>query len=317
MKYIFPFHKFNEAASRRILFHGSSKVFDKFKPMCFFSEKPQFAIDYADQKSMDYADDSDCYLYTVKLSNECRIFNIHNEEDYKRLEAILPDEISYTYNDFGFSAKEEKAEFMLNLKGFYTNKPEDGIEKVNVGDKIPDPSYNREFLIVYKKDENFVYTYAEKSLQYEIDDRKRPYTDEYKPLYKFIEAYIKEFEASERYISTDTIKAFEYVLMHGEKAYYGTVDPPKEKVTEFHKLYAEYKKTLINKIIDKGYTDKFNIKTTIDPVGDTWRFYENPTVAKAIEKIGYDGYVAVEKKHNTYLIFRPDIHVEIFDMYRV
>jgi hypothetical protein len=68
MKYLFLFQKFNEASSNRILYHGSSKIFSEFKPMCFFSEKPEFAIDYSDQKAMDYADDSDRYLYTVKLN---------------------------------------------------------------------------------------------------------------------------------------------------------------------------------------------------------------------------------------------------------
>jgi hypothetical protein len=232
------------------------------------------------------------------------------------LSAALPDKITYTYNDFGFDATEHKQEFMLNLKGFYTNIPLDGIENVKIGDRIPNPEYKSEMLVVYGKDKNYVYAYLEHTLNHILTDRKRMYTDEYKPIAEFIKTYVKEFEPNERHISTDTIYAFEYVLLNGVKSYYASVDPPKEKVAEFQDQYSAYKQAITAKVIAK-YSQKFNITTTINPVGDTWRFYENPTVSNTIKELGYGGYVAVEKNHNTYLIFQPDVHVEIIDRKRV
>jgi hypothetical protein len=313
MIHIKPFRLFTESLSGgKILYHGSSKVITTFNPMSFFAETPQFAIDYADQKSIDYGNDDDTILYTVQLSSDCSVFDINDSKACASLEAILPAEIKYVYNDFGFNATESKAEYILNMKGYYTNEPAMAFDRVAIGDRIPNPEYKSEFYVVYDIDKEYVYTYSETTFEHEKGRSTKKGNPTYKPVYDFIESYIKA-ETGQTYVYEDDIKAYVYAFTHRDGRYYGIPTPSTELVAEFERINKEFEQRIVDMLISKKYITKFNRETEIRKLADSWRYYENDTIVTALKKLGYDGYVALERNTKTYAIFNPALHVKILD----
>lgn len=289
------------------LYHGSSYDFIEFKnKTTYFSETPKFAFEYSDQKAMDRGMDNSSILYTVNIKGN--IFNINNDEDYKKLENILPENIEYSYNNFGFTREEQKQEFLLNLKGFRTIEADNSYGNLSEGDEFPNPEYKNETFIVYKKDEDYIYYYLKNTFD-DYVDKKIKY---YQPIINFIKQYIKEFYPSIKYINDDDIKACIYSFKNNSNIYEFN-KPEKEKLEEYSKLNKDYEKFIIDSIVEKGYIYKINLKNEIVELKETWRFYENPTVVDCIKKLGYCGYVALEDGVNTYAIFDPKKSVEIID----
>jgi hypothetical protein len=304
-----------ESMIKKVLYHGSIKQFDKFRSStAFFSETPNFAIRYVDTKSLDYGTDDDQYLYTVEIN--CDIFDIDNKEDYYKLAAVLPNTIKYYYNDFGFDTTVDKKEYLLNLTGYYTNEPIiDNIDNVKIGDKIPDPSYKSEFFIVYDVDDDYVYAYSEHVFNDKYNSSKYKNYGEFEELYKFLADYIKH-NSDINYITTNDIRDF-YAVFVMKKSYHDIPVPNETELEKFNKLNEEYNQNIMNYFIKNDWIKKFNKKTTIDKLEDTWRYYENKTTENLIKELGYCGYVALEKKVKTYAIFNPDVNVTILKKERV
>jgi hypothetical protein len=284
------------------LYHGALKSFKSFKPTTtFFSDDPNFAINYAHQKSADSQMDADPVLYTVKVTGN--IFDIHNKADYKKLEAKLPDEISYYYNNYGFKATESKEEYLRSLSGIFISEPIDGVSTAKIGSKIPDPHYKQDDYIVYDIDSEYVYCYREDTYIRESAKLISKYSDEFSAIYKLMSEYIKELNPN-AYINNELIKQYYYVF-YNKKMYASIPVPQKQYLIEFDKLHKEFEKDIIKKLVKQEYVTKFNRKTRPEKLSNTWRFYENVTTEKLIKSLGYIGYIALEDGKNTYSIFDP------------
>jgi len=298
----------NESVMKKILYHGSSRNFNTFKEStCFFSETPEFAINYANQKSMDYGNDDDTILYTVEI--KCNIFDINNKEDYNKIKNKLP-ETNKIYNNFGMSYEISKKEYLLNLSGYVTRDPIDNIENIKIGDTFPDPHYKYDKFKVLDMDDDFLYCVRETNYIREIYKTPSKYNDDSKKLYDFLYDYIKT-TTDTKHIGDDDIQGYYHVFIN-EKKYLDMDVPPKDKIIEFQKLHKEYVDLKTKKMLESG-TSKFIRKTKIEKSNDTWRYYENIITEKIIEELGYDGYVALEKGHKTYAIFNPSNNVKIID----
>ena len=291
-----------EAVQSKILYHGSPYRFESFIPKTtFFSDDKQFAIDYSEQKSFEGAMDSEPNLYTVEVNGN--IFDANNPKELNELSKHLPSKISYTYNNFGFSGEVDKKEFLLNLKGYDIIEPIEDINTLEIGDTFPDPNYPVEDFLVVKKDNEHIYTLDQKNLDREIE--KVLSKD------KRIKEIVEPFAVSN--------EGRKYVPEHLYKAYITTFDkggdwlgkPSKEELERFNNVRTSIKEEVIENRIERKYTKKFVLKPTEIELDDTWRFYENDTVQKAIKKLGYDGYVALESKKKTYAIFDPSKTVEV------
>ncbi len=303
----YSFFKINESIQSLVLYHGSPYIFKKFKDTTtFFSETPKFAVEYAETKSMDFAMDNSPNLYKVQFNGN--LFDISDDNDYKKLELVLPDELSYIYNNFGFRTKVKKEEYLLNLKGFQTYLPEEEFINAKVGDLIPNPEYNPEKYKVIKVENDIVYAYLTYRLDNAISDIFRKYHKEpYKKIYDYIKNYIKNV-VGKKYVSEEDINTYYRSFLY-KKEMYDVKTIEQKYYDEFDVIYQKFKEDIIENI-----TEEISIKTEIVPIGDTWRFYENGETDKLIKQLGYDGYIAIEEGVKTYAIFQPNKDVDILDI---
>lgn len=300
----------------KILYHGSPRRFKNFSERTtFFSETKNFAIDYAETKSMDYALDEEPNIYEVKVLSE--IFNINNKTDFDLLASNLPEKIEVYLTNFPISQNIEKKELLRLLTGVGIEEPL--LEAVNakIGDEIINDYYGD--YIIYKVDNDFAYGFSRRIFSntkgqkfkesFEIISDSS-WNRIYAPLRQFIKDYIKQ-NSEEKYISSQLF--YDYVLkFHGKNPSYTEIkDIPSEVIVEFNRIDKECEKELIKAIIEKEYTKKFIRKTRQFELDDTWRYYENDTVTDIIKGAGYGGYVAKERKVNTYAIFNPQKDTEI------
>ena len=323
MKYIKKFNTFllKENKTDKILYHASPYIFADFKDTdTFFSETKEFAIDYSNQKSFDSGLDNEPNLYTVQL--HCEIFDINNKTDYDKLNHILPEKVSYYYNDFGFSGEVPKEDLLYNMKGFELITPDEKISKLNVGDNFPDPSYEIDKLLIIKKDDNYIYT---TNLRHYKDKIESVFRNTYDPSYSSLNGDFKVREIFKPVINLTKDYINDIIENDKTKSIYGDgiviyrniiSDSPKidkSFLKKWNDLYKECEEKYRNYLIDKEYYSKFHIKETVVPLHDTWRFYENETIIEAIKKLNYKGYVAKEKNVKTYNIFDPKINVSIIE----
>jgi hypothetical protein len=307
----------------KVLYHGSPYRFDEFKNVpTFFSETPNFAVDYANQKSMDQAMDNDANLYTCKVKTE--IFDITNPEYYKYIESKLPEKIKVYLTNFPIDTEIEKADLLEYLTGYAVDEPLEQFVNADIGDKIPDPSYKYENFIVVKKDEDYVYTISEKSyndilrkaftedtsLRFYSD---RKYTKVFEPLRDFLKEYInKVIGKNTRYFGENELKSYAMVFNDPDKHTWLQIETPSEEsIKRFNDLYEQGKKELIDVFIEEEYYKKWNINPERRKLKDTWRYYENETVQTILMNSGFGGYIALENNEKTYLIFEPAKTVEI------
>ncbi len=307
MKHLKKWGQLSENLEFKTLYHASPYKFEKFRNSdTFFSEVPKFAIEYAEEKSFDAAMDEEANLYTVKLL-DCQIFDINKEEDYAKMHKVLPDKVSYHYNNFGFSASVKKDEIMYNMKGVDMEIPNEEAVNANIGDIIPDPEYNRDSLLVLKKDDKYAYCADYKNYRQNIEEvLSKTYNlfgrtpdkwrkDIFQPVVDYIIGYMKTNDIKDDFDKYKTFNSF----------FKGDLKPT------IKKLYTECEEEYRKVLLEKGYCSKVPISSFEIELHDTWRFYENTTVLGAIKQLGYDGYVAKEKKHFTYNIFHPNRCVEM------
>jgi hypothetical protein len=303
-----------------ILYHGGLDYFSKFKnSISFFSETYSFAEDYASTKSMDMAADKEPIVYKVKFTGN--IFDINNTKCYQEMKSKLPRKIKYTYNNFGFDEEISKQEMLFHLKGNYIETPLEGINDKKIGDEIKEQiamsQYN--YWIVYKKDDEFVYSYSKEDYNRQIsgifEDGYSSWTHDGKQIFKPLLEFIRGLNKG-KYMGNADIKMYYYTLMMPDKHGWWTVerDFSAEEKKEFKKINKECEEKLKEYIIGK-YTKKFLRVTQKGELIDTWRYYENETITDIIQELGYDGYIAKEKKVNTWAIFEPDKTIKIVKFY--
>lgn len=302
----------------KILFHGSPYVFEKFEDrMTFFSEHPQFAIDYSDQKSFEGAMDREPNLYTVKLNTN--LFNPKNESHQKQILSILPDEVEFAYNNFGFTTKQPKEKVVGWMTGHDIEEPNEEAIKAKVGDKIVDPTYSRDTLTVVKKDKDYAYTVNSKRLYSISEGLLKDYFDvhfdsNYVKMWQPLKDFAKEvfrLREPQEYFSTWALSIVVSSLMGKDTPSYMSFETTSEEQAKFQKMYNDIWKDILKSISEEPHLTKWVLKPTPYEMEDTWRFFENDDVISAIQKLGYGGYVAKERKHNTYAIFHPNRDVVI------
>lgn len=315
IKSFIEYYKINESVYDGVLYHGSPRKFLKFKDtVSFFSETKRFAIDYSEQKSMDFGLDDDANLYTVKCKTD--FFDINNKKCESDLINILPDMVSFTYNNFGFSVEVPRDEIIFNMKGFYTIEPYEEAVDAKIGDIISSPEYKGDSYYVYKRDNDYLYTIDYKSLNRKLDFDQivKGYDSVYKPIKDIIEEVAREGEIGRKYFSDSHLQVYFIVLMDKRHhSTYGVDIPSDDDINRFKQEYDKLRQNLIDKMIKDGHTKKYTLKTIIKESGDTWRYYENETVHNSLLKLGYGGYIAKEENINTYAVFNPRKDIEILE----
>jgi hypothetical protein len=324
MRVIKSYIKFNESLENRELFyHGSPYVFENFKgDVGYFTRDRKFAIEYSDQKSMDAGIDNHTNIYEVEIPKIDHIFNLENKDHYKKLYDILPDQVEWSYNNFGFTTKTPKEDILYNMKGFDIIEPLDEVLNSNVGDTFPNPEYAREKYIVLKKDDNFAYCI--------LEDRYERFTNSImnyaykssimtnsKLLDIFEESinYIKEYfnvvrEERDSYVH-DWLKA-EYLnkFMGNRYTYTETFEIPEKNMKEFKAIYNKNLESA-KELIIKEYSTAFTLVEKKVELSETWRYFENNHIHDALVKLGFIGYSAKEDGIITYAIFNPNENVNI------
>jgi hypothetical protein len=307
---ITKFKLFERQLNNIILYHGSPYLFKEFKNrLTFFSETQKFAEDYANIKSMDYALDADEVIYKCKINGF--IFDINNEEHYKKLEKLVPDEIEVYLSNFPISNKVDKETLLFALKGFYNIDPNEEILKGKVGDLITNPTYYNEKFLIVKKDDDYAYTINNNYLDEQLrslsnfnfgTSKRRKYFDEYR---NYIKSVIKS--KTKEHISEESLNQVFYYKPYQKE--YGITQDEIDKAKE---LYNIGKEKVIEDFTEE-YSKKWNLKPEIEELEDTWRYYENRTIEDIIKKLNFEGYVAKEKNVNTYAIFNPKESVSIIN----
>ena len=303
-----------------LLYHGGLNYFSKFKnSISFFSETHMFAEDYASTKSMDMAADKEPIVYKVKFTGN--IFDINNTKCYQEMKSKLPSKIKYTYNDFGFDAEITKQVMLFRMKGYYIDMPEDEINGKEIGDEIEEKISMSQYRywIVYKKDENFIYTYSKSDYNRQengiFEEGYSSWTHNAKQIFKPLLKFIRNLNKG-KYMSNGEMNMYYHtLLMPGKdgwwKVDYNFTDVEQE---EFNNINNECKEKLKEYVIKK-YSKKFIRKPQKEKLIDTWRYYENETITDIIQELGYDGYIAKEKKQNTWTIFEPDKTIKIVKIF--
>lgn len=315
MKYLKTFEKM---MSNFTLYHGSPYLFSGFKNnMTFFSDNSQFAYDYASEKSGDNELDQSPVIYTCKLNG--RIFDANIEEHLKQLDDTLPDKITCYMSNFCFPTDYTKQDILELLKGNDIIETVDYIANAKVGDEVSDPHYKIDKMIVVDVDDDYVYTINKKNFGYYLSGAESiTYGDnhfgyEYRKYFEDFRNYIKNIlTGKEIYrISNHLTGIFldkKYHKMYGD---FEVSDEQYEKGVE---LYNIAKENMMKEYAAKN-KKSWNKKPKKIKLDDTWRYYENDSVSNAIEKLGFAGYVAKEKKHNIYAIFNPKESITIESIY--
>jgi len=310
----------NEAEKKMILYHGSPHLFENFKnTTTFFSETEKFALDYADQKSFDYAMDAEPKLYKVEVLTD--LFDINDPKEYKQLASRLPEKVEYMYNNFGFTTEVDKNEILQNLRGLDTIMPYEPAINAKIGDKIDNPEYTKEKYIVVKRDEEYVYGFSEESyirmtnnLTTSPINLRGSNPPEFKIISKTLQSSIKDIyskDIGEGYVSENDIKAAVHDSFSSSE--YKMTSLSSDALLKIKNLYNQAIQDVKKILPNMQYLKKFPIKEKVVELKDTWRFYENKHVSGLIKELGYGGYVAKENGVNTYAIFNPASDVKILE----
>ena len=311
MKFLKTFEKM---MSNFTLYHGSPYLFSEFKnKITFFSDNINFAYDYASEKSSDNELDQEPIIYTCKLND--RIFDANIEEHLKKLYDVLPEKITCYMSNFCFPTDYTKQDILELLKGDDIVEPVDYISNAKIGDEVSDPYYKVDKLIIVDSDDDYVYTIDKKSFNYYLNGAESiSYGDNH-----FGYDYRKHFEEFRNYIKNIYKGRDIYGISNHltgiflDKKYhkmYGNFEVTDEQYENGVNLYNIAKENMLKEYASK-YKKSWNKKPKKIKLDDTWRYYENDSVSNAIEKLGFSGYVAKEKKHNTYAIFNPKDTIKI------
>lgn len=335
MKYIHSYKLFEKRVDM-ILYHGGLegryeelifRKFKKFKPKtAYFSDNPKFAIDYADMKSFDRGLDADRILYTCKFKGN--LFDASNSQDLKKLDEKLPNKIKIKHPVAWFlDAYINKEDLLRGLKGFVTIYPEEKYIKANIGDII---SRNTGKNYVLNKDKQFIYIIDEYNLSNFIDASSKGYVEggiTYYDTFKDIfENWRKEVLRICNVDKESEKKWFYSMLTHlMKKDKIDKYDKISLNITEeqfeyLKKIWSNNVEQLKKDILNTNYINKVSIIPYEKSIKETkygnFNLYEDEEglIHKAIEELGFDGYIAYEGGNNTYAIFHPDKTIEIIDI---
>lgn len=281
---------FLEFTKNKIYYHGSLNKFDHFKGDVFITENENFAYQYARDKASDFGIDDDVIIYEVSI-DKCNIFDIKESNNKTRLFDVLPDNVEYVYNNFGFTTSKPKEEFIENLYGKGTIKKNEQFNDVKVGDIIPyedyDGTYTYHLYYISKIEDNLVNAI---NLAYFTGSTAHCY-------FKFD----KSLFYKEKYYNYD-IKQISRNRKDFNMLYHSIIDTEHELHKDVMESIEEY---ITNDFGKSKYNRlyKFPIKDITIDLEDNWRFYENKTIRKAISDLGFDGYIAKEKNLNTICVY--------------
>lgn len=349
MKYLKKYKLF-ENFKELILYHGGleggydeetgKNRFNRFKQFskktAYFSTNPQFAIDYADTKSMDRGLDADRYLYTCKFRGN--LFEYTNKEDMNKLIALMPEKVKVNHGTMWFFDHDfTKEEMIKKLQGIDIVEPIEKIANANIGDKVPDPTYESDKMLVVDKDDDFVYTIMESTYYDYLWSSAKGYNEHWTKYTKFKDIFLEWRQAIVDWYNKVTgtnrtlpkysaFSDFFNTYTYAKKGY--SIDYVSYRNNDSKLILTEEDKKNIENIWDKSvkkYQDiafkelgrnKWTIKTIEVPNTDFWNYYENDTITNLIKKLGYDGYIALERNHKTYAIFEPHKNIEIIKIER-
>lgn len=327
----------SEVEMNKTLYHGTPYAFKEFKNRTtFFSDVPQFAIDYANTKAQDAALDNDIMLVTVEMLGD--IFDPHNQKDFARLAERMPESVEVPHGTWAmFTAPYSREEMLKRVRGIATEKPLEVMVNAKVGDEVPDPSYHLDTLMVVGKDGDYAYTINKKKFQDYLKSSAMGYDVHFSHLTKYreyfepwrraiVDLYNEKMGSTYPYPKS-TFKNFFDTYDYAKKGHsYDIVNPYRRDDKVFKPTPEEQKKIdgmydtikekvgeMIKKDIPKN---QWAIRPIEQPIDNTWTYMENDTVFNIIKDMGYDGYVAKEDGHNTYAIFDPTKSVKIIDIKR-
>ena len=349
MKYL-QYFKIFEKYVEKTLYHGGLEgfydeetvenmfnKFDKFRPeTAYFSDNPRFAADYADRKSFEGGYDADKWLYTCKFKGN--LFEYDKAEDMNKLIPLIPEEVEVSHPTFGMmTATIKKKDIIKNLQGIYIEKPIKKFVEANIGDILTDPMYDGWKLIVVNKDDKYIYTIRQENFNdYENSsalgyNKHWSHYTKYKYIFEpwrhaIIDAYNKNTGSSYSYPNYSSFENFYHTYQYSKTKfkinYVNRSSNVKETFTEedHKKIDAIYEECL-KKFTEIAYKELDKTEWVIQeeelPMESNWNYYENDVIQDLIEKLGYDGYKALEDKHKTYAIYHPDKTVEIVDRIRI
>lgn len=283
------------------LYHGTPYEFDDFKQrMTFFSKTPTFARRYADTKSQDFQLDAQTRLLECEV--EGNFFDIFNEADYKRLEAVMPDQVKVNY--MYQSAMVDKEELLRNLKGELTIKPKrDLLDNIH---KLYDTThFNGENVICLDFQPTSIKVYSYRSWEEYVSaamtgSHTRGKNYNHLPAFKSYReasiAALKEHDPSENWA---------YIAVSSRSKLIDMTMYEFEKGRELIKnMIPAAKEELRQAILADVDCDQYFTEPTVEPLESNWIFFENETVIQLVAELGYDGYVATEGDV-TYAIFDP------------
>lgn len=300
-----------------ILYHGYpswDKPFDKFKTeIAFFADKKQFAIDYGEQKAFEQSTYNDAPIYLAKCSFSGKLFYPWNINERQLLYNNLPDKIKVNYSIF--DADLDKDIVISGIRGVG--------EKEIIGDAVGKEigqtfKRDNEKFIIVDKDDRSVWTISQsyfndiiKSVLMIFHPSSPPYDSyTYKGLIgKYFEPLmdkIFKYAKDEKKIKFNLINHWNYELNDEQRK---EIRNDAEKI--LMKLLKENKEERGLRIY------KYNIGKSKVALRDTWNYLENDTVINILKKLGYDGYVAKERKYYTYAIFNPKDKVKIIETEKI
>lgn len=150
------------------VYHGTPYAF-KLEEMTsnsagikFFSDKPEFARDYASQKSFERKMDATPKVLAAYIKGN--VFDPQNEQHINAIIPYLPKEIT-VYNDFGMDAKLPLERWKEMISGVYTERPywsEVDLRGKKVGDALPEnDTYGKplKYEIIRLTSDKVYYTY--------------------------------------------------------------------------------------------------------------------------------------------------------------
>ena len=308
----------SEEQRQMTLYHGTPYSFKEFKDiMTFFSDNPRFAYDYASQKSMDMVLDADIKIVTVQVNTN--LFNAFNDEEFKQLAAKLPEEVEVMPPKFSFMTYNlPKKEILLRMRGKQTAEPIEEVVKNEIGDKF---QFNGGWNIVIDKNDTFIRAMYMPSYNGYIscavssDEWRDCKAYNNKDIRKFFEKYREfRFEKAKDAYKNTYLSENQVVWFWSSYSKEEDGGPSQKMRDHLKKLYDEAVDKTVKYYNDNNFGKTYNLKTEIIDVGDTWTFFENPTVIEALKELGYGGYIAKEDEHNTYAIFNPKEDVKILEI---
>lgn len=352
MKYIREFKTFEKHEDSLTLYHGGleggydeetgKNQFNKFDQFinntAYFSDNPKFAIDYADTKSSDMGLDANIWLYTCKFSGN--LFRYNSKEDMDKLIPLIPEKVNVSHGTAWFLDHDFDKEYMIKiLQGIDVIEPVDYIAKAEIGDLVPNPTYEPEKMLVVNKDSDYVYTIMKNEYDDYLSSSAKGYNEHWSRYAKYKDLFadwrkaivdwyniqagttyeVPTFSWFSKFQNTYNYSkqgyTIDYVNTRSDKELKASKEDVKNIDTIFEKCVENFDKAIKS---DKDISrKKWNINTIEESATDFWNYYENDTIMELIKELGYDGYMAMERKNRTYAIFEPQKTIKIIEKERV